>query len=1064
MPLFNPKTLARRLPPVEPPPAHATILANWAALVTSGRVREQTEVQLHPDFKSKIMEGVLGYRSAVDHVAHTITAEQKILSGRVDLALGHFGDGPPRVIAPLELKGADTADLDAIMPGRNKTPVQQAWAYATAVPGAQWVMVCNYIEFRLYRFGNGTAQYERFELARLTDPAEYARFYGLLNADSLLGGETLALLEASDQEDRDITAELYDDISELRIALLQAIDAAGPQLPWGTVLATAQKVLDRVLFIAFAEDIGLLPDNILERAYDARNPFAPEPVWRNFQGLFTAIDQGLPAQKIARYNGGLFAPDPVLDQLQLPDEVCEHFKKLGTYDFESEVPVTVLGHIFEQSITDIEALSRGDLADAVAARDRTRKQGTRGRRKRDGIVYTPDRVARFIVDATLGHHLRTVFRTLAVDYTRKGSLERPYEDWTWRRKKAELELWTAYRKRIATLRVLDPACGSGVFLVAALDFLVVELERVARKIADLSGNPQTDLFDPVRDVLAHNLYGVDVNAASVELARLSLWVRTARPGKELSSLEHTLRVGDSLVEDPAYAYLGRAFDWQAAFPEVFEDGGFDVVLGNPPYVRMEFLKAVKPYLETHYTVASDRADLYCYFFERSVQVMRPGGRMGFIASSTFFKTGSGAPLRRFLARETTLERIVDFGELQLFEGVTTYPTILTLEKRAPDEDHAAQCWNVEAIPTSDLEAAFRAAAFGYPQQQLGDGSWELEPQNLSSLREKLREGRRTLGEVFGAPLRGVVTGLNAAFVVDRATRDAIVANDPGSAELLRPFLEGKDTKRWRVESRDLFLLYIPKNRLQIGDYPGAKAWLEPFKEKLERRATKQEWFELQQAQEAFADRYAGPKIIYGHFQAAPIFSFDPDGYFSNDKTYALPVADYALLALLNSRVTWFVFSSLSSAKRGGYFEARNLYIEQLPIPDWTEAQREQLAALAEDCQRLARARYDEQAAFRRRIPDLCPPTREPKLSRKLQAWWEMPDFSAFQAEVRARFRADIPLRDRNDWQDWFESSKRAIAGLTASIAAKEDEVHEVVCALFDLDAEERALLESQVPF
>ena len=129
---------------------------------------------------------------------------------------------------------------------------------------------------------------------------------------------------------------------------------------------------------------------------------------------------------------------------------------------------------------------------------------------------------------------------------------------------------------------------------------------------------------------------------------------------------------------------------------------------------------------------------------------------------------------------------------------------------------------------------------------------------------------------------------------------------------------------------------------------------------------------------------------------------------------------------------------LSSAKRGGYFEARNLYIEQLPIPDWTEAQRGQLAALAEDCQRLARERYDEQAAFRRRTPDLCPPTREPKLSRKLQAWWEMPDFSAFQAEVRARFRTDIPLRDRNDWQDWFESSKRAIAGLTASIAAKED--------------------------
>ena len=157
-----------------------------------------------------------------------------------------------------------------------------------------------------------------------------------------------------------------------------------------------------------------------------------------------------------------------------------------------------------------------------------------------------------------------------------------------------------------TLRIVDPACGSGVFLVMAFDYMKAELTRVNDKIAALKGEYVGDLFDPDSEILTNNLFGVDVNAESIEIAKLSLWVKTARRGKPLDSLDKNLKVGDSLIEDSNYAYLAHGFTWTSAFPDIIEEGGFDIVLGNPPYVRMEFLKAMKPYLEKRFEVVSDQ--------------------------------------------------------------------------------------------------------------------------------------------------------------------------------------------------------------------------------------------------------------------------------------------------------------------------------------------------------------------------------------------------------------------------------------------------------------------------
>lgn len=578
MSLFNSKTIDRYIGDgVISPDEQREVIEKWSELIRSGRIKDYKETAFHGEFKSQIIERLLGYHGPAQSHAHTVSQEQSILKGSVDLALGNFEGASGQVIAPFELKDANT-DPDAIMAGRNKSPVQQAWEYATNAPGVKWVLVSNYLEIRLYGFGEGTQSYEHFDLSKLDDPKEYARFQLLLNAENLLSGKTAELLLESRREDRDITDALYADYKQLRGTLIFATRQQLADIDPLKSIAAAQTVLDRVLFTAFAEDTGLLPDSILEKAFEHSDPFNPRPVWETFKSLFAAINSGNSALDVPPYNGGLFAPDPIVDQLELSDAVCEKFKDIGAYDFASEISVTVLGHIFEQSIADVERLQAQARGEEV---EPEKKTGTTGRRKRDGVVYTPDYVARFIVEQTLGTHLREIFSNTVIAFSQKGADPADYESIKWKRKSAELEAWEAYRDRLRTLRIVDPACGSGVFLVMAFDYIKAEMTRVNEKIADLRGGA-LGLFDPDTEILTNNLFGVDVNAESIEIAKLSLWVKTARRGKPLDSLDANLKIGDSLIEDSNFAYLSHGFTWATAFPEVFAEGGFDIVLGNPP--------------------------------------------------------------------------------------------------------------------------------------------------------------------------------------------------------------------------------------------------------------------------------------------------------------------------------------------------------------------------------------------------------------------------------------------------------------------------------------------------
>ncbi|WMP16425.1 Eco57I restriction-modification methylase domain-containing protein [Thiothrix lacustris] len=1064
--LFHPRSLSKALTASNSlkdgqiPAAARKVLEEWHAMITDGSIQKQNEKKLQPEFFRDLCGVVLGYKSFSQKDKKTgqwtLGYEEKSGKGFSDLSFGIFSEKNKQRLAPLELKDPRTSNMDIPMLGRKLSTVDQATQYAVNSNGeAKWFLVSNCLEIRLYKFPYSSDIYESWQIAELIKPEEYARFVLLLGAKNLLTGATEKLFEQSQQAEKDITNALYADYREIRVKLINGMKRENGRFSRESMVARAQTLLDRVLFIAFAEDRDLLPANTLATYILAKDSLTD--AWDRLKWLFKAVNDGDLKRGIPRYNGDLFKPDAALEELTISDGLLQELQRLWVYDFDSDVNVTILGHIFEQSIADLDQIYES-LDEQTDLELTQQKHGTSGKRKQDGVVYTPDFITAWIVQHTLGAYLSKCKLAIAAEAD-------------------SLAWWAAYRQTLATTRILDPACGSGAFLVAALNYLKREYQQVNQRLAELGEPSELVSTELNHDILHNNLFGVDINAESVEIARLSLHLATAEYGKPLTSLRDNIRQGNSVVDDKSVDK--RAFHWFKQFKE------FDVILGNPPYVRQERLIPIKPYLEKHYRTYHGVADLYTYFFELGLGLLKKGGMLGFISSATFFRTGSGENLRQFLAVEANLKNVVDFGDLQVFEGVTTYPAILIMEKpsharKHPPKDYAFQFLNVQSTHVSQLAGELKAGAFSEMQQnKLALDGWRLEDERLQALRTKLTKGKRTLKEAYGSPLYGIKTGLNEAFVIDKTTRDRIVAANPQSLGRLKPFLEGKDLKQWRAESRNLYLILFPKGwtRQQIGSenepvdeatawnwlkqqHPAICEWLEPFMERGQKRGDKGEfWWELRSCD--YYSAFEDPKISYGHFSPNALFRLDTKGYYSNDKSYLLINANYFLLGLLNSAIHWFCISAMCPSVRGGFYEVRSYFIDTLPIPAATDEQKVVIAGLAENCQTLAEQRYALQNAFRHRIPDLCPKTKDPKLSQKLQAWWEM-DFAAFRDEVKKLFKQEIPLAERNTWEAWFDKDKAAIQHLSYQLATQEQALNAAVYALFGLDAGEVTLLEGNI--
>ncbi len=404
------------------------IIKKWAALEASGKMGRMKETNLEGEFFADVFSTALGYTIFSQNLAQwDLRAKYPVQGQTADGAIGCFrdeGSDPPRVL--IELKGPKSnIDRDR---ASGRTPVQQCWDYLNLVPQCPWGLVCNYVSFRLYHRNKTPRAYEQFHLRDLTNFNNFREFYYLFERGgflpSLMGQAPRCdeLLRRSETQQQEVGNKLYKFYHEQRVSLINYLRRAPHEKSTDDAIYIAQKLLDRVIFIAFCQYRLLLPEAALERAWRDVPAFAlaTNPRWENFKQLFRSIDKGNRAANISAFNGGLFQSDPQVDDLQLDDQWTDFFREIGTYDFKDEVSVDVLGHLFEQSITDLEALridpdaALAVISDTNPKRERgSEKKKTAGKRKREGVYYTPAFITQFIVRETIGPCLRERFQQLA---------------------------------------------------------------------------------------------------------------------------------------------------------------------------------------------------------------------------------------------------------------------------------------------------------------------------------------------------------------------------------------------------------------------------------------------------------------------------------------------------------------------------------------------------------------------------------------------------------------------------------------------------------------------------
>lgn len=1085
VPLFHARLLKERLAghafPADLPERHA-ILKSWVLALRARKLDTAKEVSLHGDFLGDVFGRALGYRTVTTSGAGEweISAEKTMGGGgkSADGALGFFAaGGPGTVVAPIELKGAKQP-LDHAM-GRVLTPVQQAWDYANHSPGCRWILVSNYRETRLYSTARTPDSYEVFLLEELESVEAFKRFYLLLCRDHLLpaaaGGVSFTdeLLAASAKVEAEITRKLYEEYRDLRKKLFQDLCRRHSNLPKEEVLKHTQTILDRILFIAFAEDRGLLPADTIEDTCNYRNKFHPVPVWKNFCTVFRWIDEGHEAERYPAYNGGLFQDDANIDELDVTDEMCAELKKLAAYDYRDDVSVEVLGHIFEQSITDLEEL-RGSSGILPAAPKLSR-------RKVEGIFYTPAFITRFIVDRTLGRLFDERWREVVLA---RGPQDKRLKEGSAAWTAAWTLVYEAYREEIKKIRVLDLSCGSGAFLIAAFDALAREYDRVNAELADLNKG-QSTIFDLTKTVLNNNLFGVDVNAESVEITQLSLWLKTAERGRKLTYLASNIKWGNSIVKDPMLDVL--AFDWQTGdhvksvfdpptAPEAAEINarwreGFDVVIGNPPYVRHELLGKIKGHLEKNYRAYHGMADLYVYFFERGLSVLKPGGRLGFIVANKWLRGGYAGALRQMLATEVRIESIVDFGHAPIFPDADAFPSIITVKKTDAPELAAGHDISVTSFPREELDGTavpdyVRRHEVYIPQARFGAGPWSLESPAIEQLLRKTRSAGASLIAYSGVkPYYGIKTGCNEAFIINRSTRDKIIEEDAKSEEILKPFLRGQDISRWAATSSDLWMIYSPWT-LDITRYPGILRHLEEHRASLEGRAEVRAgrfpWYSLSRYAADYWQMFARPKIFYPDIAWQADFCFDTSGMFTNNTAYFVPSPDLWLLAVLNSPLMWaFYWRGASHAKD----EALRLFgdfMETIPIaPPSGTARAEAEPAVARLIE-ITRAENEARAAV---LDSLRMQFAVAEPGNKLSDFASL-DADAFVKEVlkrRPRAAGKLKAADLKALRELYGDEALPVQAKRREALSLERRLSSLVNAAYGLTPEEEALLWSTAP-
>lgn len=983
------------------------ILNNWINSLEKGILSKSKEEEFQGEFLNDIFSLILGAinkSSGNDEWNLQRESKTRIDGQKADGVIGFFDiNGKDDVRAVIELKGP-TISLDQRQKrsGDTRTPVEQAFNYAPKYgKNCQWVIVSNYKEIRLYR-SNDMTEYEVFFLENLKDDLEFQKFIYILSFEALVGtankkAKALELSEEYQKNQIEIEKKFYNEYRNIRLHIFENMKENNPETDENTLLEKVQKLLDRFLFICFCEDKGLLEkdffNTILKKGKDFGSIFDIFTIFCNW------INLGNPKENISHFNGGLFKNDDVLNSLNIDDKVFEELKKISDYDFDSDLNVNILGHIFEQSISDIEELKK-----SISGEEFDQKKS---KRKKDGIFYTPQYITKYIVENSIKNWLDDKRKELGEDDLPKLN-EKDYifdiakKNYTKNYRK-HIEFWQQYREAVRNIKIIDPACGSGAFLITAFEFLLNYNKYLDDKIFDLVGT--SDLFsDRTKEILQNNIFGVDLNKESVEITKLSLWLKTADKNKTLASLENNIKCGNSLIDEPEIAG-NLAFNWEKEFPEIFANGGFDIVVGNPPYVLCQPSNTNEKTLKfyNNFEVSSYKIDLYHLFFEKGIILSKNNGYISFITPNTYLVNKYNLKLREFILRNTQIKEIINYKNIVFEDANVDVSTIILKKSKYTDE-------NVKILLSSKNENKIVL------EKQQND--WLKDDEKIFNLRKE-----------FPINFSNCISLKEIAktyFGIQAFDKKSSISQKKENEKYL-PMIDGANVFRYQFSKYNQYFNFIDDNIKSGGDYKVYE-------------------------KERIVIRQIGKTPIIGYCEANILTSNTIYNIFSITDKFNLKY----IFTLLNSKLLKKYWEYKYNDNKNLFPKIKGYQLDDLPLVNIPLEKQQPFIEKADKMLSLNRELQDLSQKFQRMVLrkfDL------EKLSTKLQEW-HLLDFSDFIKELK-RLKVKLSLSQESEWEEYFLEEKSKAIAVDSEIKNTDKEIDSMVYKLYDLTDEEIKIIEEE---
>ena len=863
------------------------LVDSYNQLKSDGKIRKNDEEQIKQHFIEPLFE-ILGWEM---RNPEEVIKEEKVGRKKVDFAFKT--NGVTRFFIEAKAQNIDLLD---------KKVVEQALSYGWN-KGITWTILTNFERIFILNCEwktTGNLLVSRYKTLYHNQFAE-DQFENLwiLSKESFLEDRLNKIAEKEERKAKrtPVTTQLFQDLTKIRNKLRFDIIKNKPSLKeFPNVIDEAiQRIIDKLIFIRKTEDLGI-EDFPLKNSIRLYQSGQLKNLCKRIQEVFVEFD--------ATYNSEMFKPEHLSNTIGISDGAIYEIIKIlyspderFNYNF-SQIDSDILGNIYEQYLA---LLLKGGKV-------RGKLEGSKTHRKEQGIYYTPTYIVDYIVKNAIKELLRS-------------------------------------NKNIEDIKVLDPACGSGSFLIKALDFIYNErIKNDGKEYQSKLDSGKKARTTLKSDIVKNNLFGVDLDEKAIDIAQLNLLLKTAETRQRLPTLRENIKIGNSLIDDESIE-RDKAFRWDKKFEKVMGEGGFDIVIGNPPYFNIRINKKLQDYCKKNYPeIYTGQNDVLYYFVVNGLKLLKENGMLGFIVSRYFMESDSAKKFRDYILKNSEILQIIDFGNNQVFEGVNTLTSIIILRKKSkPSKNNIINVVKFPDKTNPQIISSFQnnkeiSGVINIKQGNLSSDIWNFYDKDIESIIKKIEKNSFLLKDIAKTGA-GIQSGLNRVFVLDekRVKEFNIEKN------LLRNYVKTRDLKPYLIINRKLKVIRLVKED-DIEKYPNTKRYLLKYQKELKSRYEYKKgickWYSFAVPRNLDVFDSVKEKIITPIYSTSNKFGYDSgkknERFMTLSDTAVIQIKDKkystkAILSILNSNLLNFYYKKTKKLKREGYYEYLSKTLEILPI-------------------------------------------------------------------------------------------------------------------------------------